>query len=227
MHLLLRCSVTVGFAVVISSCASVPSSRVEGITSEREFVTILDERHARIARSVDDRALKGPLRISLPHAELASGLEQTGISPRQAQLVANHAARSLCTAVSSYVSVEEPSTPEALHPRITVTGIKASSAVVSGASSVLGIFSPVPLRIPAGLGALSIDAELVDSDGRQVAAMHWARGANSVTNSARLSSIGDAWQLAAKFGKEFARAVLDTDNKRAGLQRARLPAADV
>ncbi len=50
-----------------------------------------------------------------------------------------------------------------------------------------------------------MEAEAVDSNGIQRAAMVWSRGANSITNTPRVSEVGDAYSLASTFGNEFSR----------------------
>lgn len=61
------------------------------------------------------------------------------------------------------------------------------------------VLVPVP-RIPIGLGSLSVEAEARDPRGNQNAAMVWGRGADSFTSAARVSSDGDAYDLATEFG---------------------------
>jgi hypothetical protein len=65
-----------------------------------------------------------------------------------------------------------------------------------------GVPVPTP-RIPIGLGSLSVEAEARGRDNRQVAAMIWGRGANFMSGSARISSSGDAYELADTFGEDF------------------------
>jgi hypothetical protein len=208
--------------LALTACATVPSSRPQSIASTAELELVADERHLRIEQYVDAIALQGTPRIALPMVAVAVGANDDAIAPTQANLVANHAARSLCNELADYTELVLRDDPQALDPRLVVTAIVPTSAAASGASSIIGVFVPGPFRLPAGLGALAVEAELVSQDGRQRAVMRWARGANSVTNDAKVSAIGDAWQLAAKFGEEFARALLDTDVKKAGMQRARV-----
>jgi hypothetical protein len=54
------------------------------------------------------------------------------------------------------------------------------------------------------LGNLSIEAEAVDSSGRQQAAMLWGRGATVFFSSPRVSKASDAYDLAKDFGEDFA-----------------------
>lgn len=114
-----------------------------------------------------------------------------------------------------------------LDAQLVVTTIEPTSGAAAGASSVVDYFVPGPARLPVGLGGLAVEAELRDPQAGQLALVKWARGANAVTDNARLSPIGDAWQLAGRFGKEFARLLLDTAPARSGLQRKRLADAEV
>jgi len=75
---------------------------------------------------------------------------------------------------------------------------------------------PVP-RLPVGLGSLSVEAEARDFAGFQKAAMVWARSANSIANSARVANEGDAYDLAADFGTDFAKLVTTGDSPFGGI----------
>ena len=60
-------------------------------------------------------------------------------------------------------------------------------------------------RLSVGVGGLAVESEAVDSTGVQRAAAVWSKGANSFTDSARVSEIGDAYGLASDFANYFAR----------------------
>lgn len=209
-------------ALLLGACASAPESRRAGLASTEPLETVTRERHLIVAQHIDTARLAEAPRFSLPRARIAEGAADPGITPAQAVLVANNAARSLCDALGNYAELVPAPEPGTLDPELVVTAIVATSAGASGASSVLGVFVPGPFRLPAGLGALAVDAELRDAEGRQVALMRWARGANAITDDAKVSAIGDAWQLADSFGEEFTRALLDRDTEKAGMQRDRL-----
>jgi hypothetical protein len=80
-----------------------------------------------------------------------------------------------------------------------------STAVSLGSSAVLPVGIP---RLPAGLGGLAVEAEAVDRNGVQRAAVVWSKGANSITNNARVSEVGDAYSLAPNFGDYFSRLLI-------------------
>ena len=222
-----RCCLTVVAALGLAACASVPSQRPGAFASEHPLTTSSDERHRQVAEYVDPQALRGNLRIALPQVRLADGAHGDRISPQQAALVANHAARSTCLGLAPHARLQPDTAAGAIAAQLVVTAIEPTSGVAAGASSVVDYFVPGPARLPVGLGGLAMEAELRDPQAGQLALVKWARGANAVTDNAKLSPIGDAWQLAGRFGKELAQLLLDTDPARAGLQRKRLADTEV
>lgn len=199
----------------LAGCASVPKSRVTGIEHTVPLETVLDESHVRIELYVDRDAVGRGARIARPVAEIAPGARPESIPEASANLVSNNAARSLCNELAPWVEWVEPGTGDALDARLVVTAMVPTSLAAAGASAVADVFIPGPARLPAGLGSLAMDGELVDAGGRTVAAVRWARGANAVTDNAQVSAIGDAWQLADEFGEELAKALL-VDRRVAG-----------
>jgi len=125
-------------------------------------------------------------------------------------LVANAIDRSLCVALSDKYQMVPTGQAADLTVRAVVTDIVPTNKTMAGISTVVSLGSSVVLpvgipRLPVGLGGLAVEAEAVDRAGVQRAAMLWARGANSIQNSPRVSEVGDAYGLSAKFGSEFAR----------------------
>lgn len=212
-------------AALSAACASVPNARESRVDASHALVAVADERHLRIDQYIDTEALADTPRMALPQVRVDDDAYDERVSEALATLVANNAARALCRELSRYAVLEARDDQTALDPQLVVTAIMPTSGAASGASSVLGFFVPGPFRLPAGLGGLAVDAQLLDQKGDAVAVMRWARGANAATDDAKVSAIGDAWQLADRFGREFARALLDTDAKLAGIQRERVDAA--
>ncbi len=220
-------SLTVTAVLALGACASVPAQREGVYENEQPLSNAADKRYAQVEQFVDADALRATPRITLPEVHLAEGAHGDVIAPAQATLVANHAARSVCLGLARYAELQAAPADGVLDARLVVTAIEPSSRTASGASSVIGIFTLVPIRLPVGLGGLAMEAELRDPHAGQVALMRWARGANAVAQVAMVSPIGDAWQLAGSFGNDFSRALLDTDPTRFGLQRGRLKKAAV
>jgi hypothetical protein len=131
------------------------------------------------------------------------------------RLVANAVSREMCLRLSERFRIVATSGEADLTVQATVTHATPTNATASAASRAASIAKsvalpgvPVPVpRIPIGLGTLSVEAEAHDFAGFQRAAMVWARGANSITNSARIADDGDAYDLASDFGADFATLV--------------------
>lgn len=222
----IRCFVA-ATSLTLGACASVPEQRAAVFDHEQPLSATKNERHRQVEQFVDSEALRVLPPFALPDVRIADGAFGEAIAPAQSALVANHAARSVCLGLARYVELRAEPAEGVLAAHLVVTAINPTNGAAAGASSVIGALAPVPLpRLPAGLGGLAVEAELRDPLTGQVALMRWARGANAMTQDAQVSSIGDAWQLAEVFGKEFTRAILDTDPKKFGMQRERLPRAD-
>lgn len=218
MSLTLFRFLAVGWLVLLTACATAPERRRGGIEPDNRLTVVANDRHRVIEQFVAKEEVSRSTQFGLPIVTVSAGASGAGISDSQSALVANNAGRALCSRLATYVELVDTADDETVEPRMELTAIVPTGRVAAGASSVIGIFIPGPFRLPAGLGGLAGDAELRGADGSQLAHMRWARGANPVTNSEKLSSIGDAWQLAKKFGDEFARAILDADTRVSGIQ---------
>jgi len=139
-------------------------------------------------------------------------------------LVANVISRALCIGVSDRFEVVSRKEDADLVVHATITQIVPTNATIAGLSAAtsLGasVFSSVPVpRLPMGLGGLSVEAEATMRDGNQAGAMVWAKGANFVTTSARISQIGDAYSLAASFGNDFSKMLVSGKTPFKGLPK--------
>ena len=90
---------------------------------------------------------------------------------------------------------------------ISLTGITPTSKSIAGLSAAVDTFVPGPFRIPIGMGAISLDARASNNKGT-LAFMRWAKGANPVTNNAKVSTIGDAYALIETFTREFGQLLI-------------------
>jgi hypothetical protein len=137
------------------------------------------------------------------------------LNEKERRLVANAISRELCLRLSERFRIVAADDDADLTVQATVTHAAPTSPTAAGASKALAIAKtvalpgvPVPVpRLPVGLGSLSVEAEAHDFAGFEKAAMVWARGANSITNSPRVANEGDAYDLAADFGTDFAKLV--------------------
>lgn len=143
--------------------------------------------------------------------------ESAAFTPAQRSLVTNAVDRTLCSRLSERFVVVGLSEPADLTVRAIVTQVKATNPTAVGVSKVASLGTsvllpnvPVPIpRIPIGMGSLSLEAEALDPQGVQKAVMIWGRGANAFLDSGTVAKEGDAYSLAAKFGDDFSKLLIN------------------
>nr|WP_137154427.1 DUF3313 domain-containing protein [Rhizobium sp. FKL33] len=200
-------------AAAVSGCSSVALTDGHTLTSS----TGLGPQTGRLSKSrifVDPAAVGAAKTARIELARLSPDAEARVKDPKDRALVANAVSRALCVGLSDkyrIVGADEPAdlTVRTTVTRLTPTGKVAagvSTAVTLGSSFILPVSAP---RLPIGLGGIAVEAEALDAVGAQRAAMVWSRGANAITNSPRVSEIGDAYELSGAFGQEFSRLVID------------------
>lgn len=212
---------------VLAGCASAPRALPEGIATERELQTLRDAPHAQVGRFLDAPAVQAVTRVAPPRFSVAEGAAGAGIDAAKATLVANRAARDICTALAPFYEISEEA-PELLL-ELRVTAVQPTSPAAAGFSELIGVFVPGPFRLPAGLGGFAADGvarRAAQAEGGEVLVLRWAEGANPVTEGARVSRIGDAYQLAGDFADDFSKALIDPLG-REGERRPRLQATQI
>ncbi|MFG1462023.1 DUF3313 domain-containing protein [Xanthobacter sp. DSM 24535] len=151
--------------------------------------------------------------VRLVPTVFAGAARQDTITEDQRKLVANAVDRSLCAGLSERFQVVGASESADLTVHAVVTNMVATDEKAVAATKVASVAKtiflpgiPVPTpRIPIGLGSLSMEAEARNHEGAQEAAMVWGRGANFLSGSARVSTAGDAYELASAFGDDFSK----------------------
>ncbi|MBR0706232.1 DUF3313 domain-containing protein [Bradyrhizobium liaoningense] len=197
----------VAIALCLSGCASSPLMK-GGSLSSYDNMTPSDGVLAKSLVHVNKADVLAAKTVRIvPAAFLPAASPK--LSNEQRKLVANAVDRALCVGLSERFRVVGADQPADLTTRVLVTQAAPTNEVAAGASKVvsivpaaLGVPAAVP-RLPIGLGGLSLEAEAIDPAGRQQAAMIWARGANSFTNSPTVSTAGDAYDLAGSFAGDF------------------------
>ena len=196
-------------AVFLAGCSSVPLKESGSLSSYSSLGPV--EGSVSKSRSfMDASALLAAGSVTIEPARIAPGAAAGVNNPEQERLVANALDRALCIGLSDRYRVVGPGEKADLTVRTTITDIVPTGKVAAGVSKVatLGTSAVLPVgvpRLPIGLGGLAVEAEAIDSSGAQRAAIVWSRGANSITNSARISEVGDAYALAGTFADEFSR----------------------
>lgn len=201
-----RTFVLLSAALLLMACASAPKPTASGLPTAKPMTTLKDEAYAKAERFVDAEAVLAARSVGLPRVRIAEGAAGEGITPTQAALVANRAARDTCVQLARRYRID----PEAadLELEIVVTAIAPTSSGAAGMSALLGVFVPGPFRLPAGLGGFAADGA-VRAGGDEIVVLRWAEGAGAITEDAKVSRIGDAYQLAGDFADDFAKALID------------------
>jgi len=208
---------------LLGACASASKMAQHGISTDRELTSVRAEAYARADRFLDVDAVLAARSATLPRIVVADGAAGEDITPAQAALVANRAARDVCNALAPHLELVERDGD--LDVELHLIALQPTSRGVAGVSEVIGYFAPVSVRLPAGLGGLAIDGVARGADG-DVLVLRWAEGANPVTEDAKVSRIGDAYQLAGDFADDFAAGLVDP-RAAAGDRRPRLDEATV
>jgi hypothetical protein len=191
---------------ILQGCASAPKPAMLGIASDRPLTTQRDTTYAQSERYVDSEAVLTVQRVGLPRVRVGESAAGEGITPLQADLVANRAARDVCTRLGRHFALDDAA-PE-LDIELVITALRPTSSGAAGASAILGVFVPGPFRLPAGLGGFAADG-VARRSGKDLLVLRWAEGAGAITEDAKVSRIGDAYQLAADFAADFAKGLID------------------
>ncbi|MGU3361797.1 DUF3313 family protein [Methylobacterium sp. M6A4_1b] len=149
--------------------------------------------------------------VRIVPTRFAADIGDIGMGPGQRALIANATDRALCRALGERLEIVTDHTAD-LTVSATVTHATPTNPAASGLSRVASVGVPLMLpgipmyvpRLPIGLGSLSVEAEAKDKRGRRAAAMIWGRSADVITSEPRVSTDGDAYDLAGVFGEDFA-----------------------
>ncbi|MCM2291610.1 DUF3313 domain-containing protein [Allorhizobium sp. BGMRC 0089] len=193
---------------VVAGCSSVPLTQ-SGFLTSYSHLGPTEGRYEKQRLFVDGPALEKVRTIAIEPAKLSPRASQAVKEPRNAMLLSNALDRALCIDLSDQYQVVMPGGHADLTVRSMITDVVPTGKVAAGVSKVatLGTSAVLPVgvpRLPIGLGGLAVEAEAIDGSGVQRAAIIWSRGANSVTNSPRISDVGDAYALAGSFAGDFA-----------------------
>lgn len=202
--------------LLLQACASAPEPRRDASFEALSFETLRDEAHARVERYVDAALVASVRRVSPSRVVVLEDAAGAGVSEAQAALVGNRAAREACKRLARHFLIDAEA-PE-LEIELRVTAIRPTSAGAAGVSALFDVFVPGPFRLPAGLGGFAAEG-VARVEGRKALVLRWAEGAGAISESARVSSIGDAYQLAGDFGRDFARALVEATGSTASTER--------
>jgi len=199
-----------GIAIgALSGCASAPMTK-GGSLSTYDRLKPSDGLLTKSLLHVDKEQVLAAKSVRIWPTVFAPGASPQ-LSEDQRRLVANVIDRALCSGLSERLRIVGPDEPADLTTHVKVTQAAPTDEMAAGASKVasivpsaLGVKVPIP-RIPIGLGSLTVESEAQDAAGQQLAAMVWARGANSFINSPKVSAVSDPYDLASSFATDFSQ----------------------
>lgn len=200
MNPTVRAAPTFLLVLLAAGCASVPRAGA-GSDASAGFRTVRDQPHYQVGVRPGEAAWPAAPMFRLPDASLMDGALDDGITPAQAEVVANHAARSVCQALAPWL--RWTTAEEGGRMTLQLRRLTASSRGAAATSALIDTVVPGPFRLPAGLGALEIASRVEDASGAALLEMQWARGANPLLHRARVSAIGDAWELAPSHARDL------------------------
>lgn len=195
------------FTLGLATCSSVPLTESGSLTSYNSLGAS-EGRFTKSRSYVDKSALLAARSVAISPTRLSPQAYSSVHDTVDRQLVSNALDRALCVGLSDRYRVVGPGEPADITVRVVITDIVPTGKFAAGVSTAVSLGSSVVLpvsvpRLPIGLGGLAVEAEALDKDGIQRAAIVWSRGANSITNEARVSEVGDAYGLASSFADHF------------------------
>ncbi|MDO1559114.1 DUF3313 family protein [Brevundimonas sp. 2R-24] len=196
--------------LVSAACATAPAPQSGFLTSYEGLQARGDTVRASVRQRRDEALVRGLERVRIEPAVLTTGAAPQDLTEAERALVLNEIDRQVCYELSERFALAGPEDDQAGRVRVAATRISPTGRVASAASAVAGQFIPGPigLRAPGTTGGLAAEAELLTPDGRQAAALMFARDANVVgTDNPSLSRVGDAHQFAETFGDMAADAL--------------------
>lgn len=198
-----------------AACATAPAPQAGFLSSYEGLEARGDTLRASVHQRRDDALAATVERVRIEPAVLTPGVAEL-LTPAEAALVRGEVDRQVCYELSERFTVVDQAGPDTGTVRLAATRIVPTGQAGSVASAAANFFIPGPIgvRAPGTTGGLAAEAELLTADGRQAAAIVWARNATVIgTDSPSLSRVGDAHQLAEVFGDMVGDAFAPPDRK--------------
>jgi hypothetical protein len=200
--------------LLLAGCATAPLTQTGALSSYAELKRsdgLLT--HARLR--IDHDRLAEARSVRIVPAQISTEAMSSGLNEAQLHLVANAVDRALCSGLSDRFTIVEANEPADLSVKTTITYVGETSVAASSASLAIGASATVAgaitgvsiptVRLPVGLGALSVEAEAKTSKSEQIAAITWSRGADIITARPRVSADADAYLLGKAFAADFTK----------------------
>lgn len=193
-----------GACMTLAACATAPAPDAGFLSTYQGLEARTDTVRASVRQRRDEALAQAVEKVRIEPAVLAGeAADAPGLSPKERALVLAEIDRQVCYEISERFTVVEQDGPDTGRIRLAASRISPTGQAGSVASAAANILIPGPVgvRAPGTTGGLAAEAELLTADGRQAAAIVWARNATVVgTDNPSLSRIGDAHALAEVFG---------------------------
>lgn len=200
-------------AAGLAACQTAPAADSGFLSDYARLQTRGDTVRASIREHRDEPAATAVDRVWLEPAVLV-GAAGAALTDAERAMVLREVDRQVCYEMSERFTLS-PTPDGAARVRTGVVDIRPTGTAGSGVAAVANALIPGPgtLRVPGSTGGLAAEAELL-SEGRQVAALAWARNATVLgTDTPSLSRVGDALQLAEPFGDAVGDAFAPADRE--------------
>jgi len=207
-----RTALIVLAGLTAAACQTAPVADAGFLSRYDGLVTREDTIRASIRERRDEAAAAGIDRIHLDPAVFVGSAGSNLTDAERAQVL-REVDRQVCYEVSERFDIAASAAGNA-RLRTGVVDVRPTGAAGSGVAAVANILIPGPgtLRVPGTTGGLAVETELVGANGEQVAALAWARDANTVgLDAPSLSRVGDALQMAEPFGDAVGDAISPPD----------------
>jgi hypothetical protein len=188
----------------------------------------LSTRDGAVRTGLSERRTTAPAdrvrRVAIEPTRIVPGPKTDWLSDGERELLRRETDAQLCFELTERFELTTSPAEADARVRALITRVKPTGRFGSTVSAASGFFIPGPigLRVPGALGGLGAEAEMVDRDGKQLAALVWNRNATTVgTDNPSLSRLGDALQFVEPFADAAAAAATPK-----GLKSRRIGEAD-
>lgn len=197
-----------------AACATAPVAN-SGYLSGYDGLTLRSDTVRASVRERRDEALAQSIEKVRIEPAVLTAAAADALSPEEWRVVLSEIDRQVCYEISERFTVVDADAPDVARVRLAATRIAPTHPAGSVAAAANWFIpGPIGVRVPGTTGGLAAEAELLAPDGRQAAAIVWARNATVVgTDDPSLSRIGDAHQLAEAFGDMVGDAFAPADRE--------------
>jgi hypothetical protein len=171
-----KLAVALALSSLVSGCAESDLTQT-GALSSYDQLRPADGLVTKSMVKADRDRLKTIRSVHFAGLDYALVAQTPGLSDAERQLIRTALNRSLCNQLAAHFTI----VPSEADADLTINGaitlakstnsVAASASAVTSAATTVLLYTPLPARLPIGMGSLSIEAEARDAKGSQVAAM--------------------------------------------------------